>query len=121
MKQIFKKIIIILLILESKLILKKYKPKIIAITGSVGKTSTKDAIYSVLLSNCHIRKSDKSFNGEIGVPLTIIGCQNGWNDPFIWIKTPEVNAHSLFPTTNAAPSDAYSNSQKPYMFYYDFI
>ncbi len=86
MKSFFKKIVTTLLILESRLILKKYKPSIIAVTGSVGKTSTKDAIYTVLLSTCHIRKSEKSFNSEIGVPLTIFGCQNGWNDPFIWIR-----------------------------------
>ena len=32
-----KKIIIYILTLESKLVLKKYKPRIIAVTGSVGK------------------------------------------------------------------------------------
>ncbi len=86
MKSIFKKIIVSLLILESKLILKKYKPEIIAVTGSVGKTSTKDAIYTVVSNQFYTRKSEKSFNSELGVPLTILGCQNGWNDPFIWIK-----------------------------------
>lgn len=86
MKQLLKNIVTTILIFESRLILKKYKPSIIAVTGSVGKTSTKDAIYTVLASTCHIRKSDKSFNSEIGIPLTIIGCQNAWNDPFHWLK-----------------------------------
>lgn len=86
MKSIFKKIIIKILILESRIILKKYKPKIIAVTGSVGKTSTKDAIFTAMSSSDHIRKSEKSFNSEIGVPLTILGLQNGWNDPVIWLK-----------------------------------
>jgi UDP-N-acetylmuramoyl-tripeptide--D-alanyl-D-alanine ligase len=86
MKNILKKIIIKVLILESKLILKKYKPSIIAVTGSVGKTSTKDAIYTVLKGTSYVRKSEKSFNTEFGVPLTILGCQNGWNDPFAWMK-----------------------------------
>lgn len=66
--------------------MKKYKPKIIAITGTVGKTSTKDAIYTVLSSSLFIRKSDKSFNSEIGVPLTILGCPNGWSDPVVWLS-----------------------------------
>ena len=86
MKALIKKIISSILILESKLILKKYKPTIIAVTGTVGKTSTKDAIFTVLSSVFHVRKSEKSFNSEIGVPLTILGCHNGWNDPFIWIS-----------------------------------
>ncbi len=86
MKSIFKKIITNILFLESKLILKKYKPYIIAVTGSVGKTSTKDAIYSVISSSLKVRKSEKSFNSEIGVPLTILGVSNAWSDPVAWIK-----------------------------------
>lgn len=86
MKSFFKKIVTSIMIFESKLVLKKYKPSIITITGSVGKTSTKDAIYTVLEKTGYIRKSDKSFNSDIGIPLTILGCQNGWSDPFIWIK-----------------------------------
>ena len=58
---------------EAALILTKYKPKIIAIIGSVGKTTTKEAIYLVLSKNFFIRKSEKSFTNEIGIPLTIIG------------------------------------------------
>jgi UDP-N-acetylmuramoyl-tripeptide--D-alanyl-D-alanine ligase len=86
MKNILKKIVTAILIFESKIILKKYKPKIIAVTGTVGKTSTKDAIFTVLSKSIYVRKSEKSFNSEIGVPLTILGCENGWNDPFIWLK-----------------------------------
>ncbi len=72
--------------MESWAVLKKYHPTIVAITGSVGKTSTKDAIYTVLASTTlHVRKSQKSFNSEIGVPLTILGCENGWSDPFLWL------------------------------------
>lgn len=86
MKQIFKKIIVFLLQGEARLVLKKYKPKIVAITGSVGKTSTKDAVYIALSSAFFVRRSEKSFNSEIGVPLTILGCQNAWNNPVIWMK-----------------------------------
>ncbi|MFA5840815.1 MAG: UDP-N-acetylmuramoyl-tripeptide--D-alanyl-D-alanine ligase [Candidatus Paceibacterota bacterium] len=84
MKSTFKKALIYILILESKLVLFKYKPRIIAVTGSVGKTSTKDAIYAVLSKITYVRKSEKSFNSEIGLPLTILGCPNGWNSPTIW-------------------------------------
>ncbi|MCH7529783.1 hypothetical protein IIB50_01565, partial [Patescibacteria group bacterium] len=86
MKQILKHIIVFILEIESRLVLKKYKPKIIAITGSVGKTSAKDAIYSVLSDSFFVRKSDKSFNSEIGIPLTILGCPNAWSSLLLWTK-----------------------------------
>ncbi|MBL7045093.1 MAG: UDP-N-acetylmuramoyl-tripeptide--D-alanyl-D-alanine ligase [Parcubacteria group bacterium] len=86
MKNIFKKIIVYILTLEAKLVLKKYKPKVVAITGNIGKTSSKDAIYTVLSSSFFVRKSEKSFNSEIGIPLTILGLPNGWNDVSLWIK-----------------------------------
>jgi UDP-N-acetylmuramoyl-tripeptide--D-alanyl-D-alanine ligase len=85
MKKIFKKIIVSILIFESRLVLLKYKPKIVAVTGSVGKTTTKDTIFSVLSSSFFVRKSEKSFNSEIGVPLSILGCDNGANNPFKWL------------------------------------
>lgn len=86
MKQILKKIVVFILTLEAKLVLKKYKPKIIAVTGSVGKTFSKDAIYTVLSSYFFVRKSKKSFNSEIGVPLAILGLPNAWNSVFLWLK-----------------------------------
>ncbi len=86
MKTTLKKIIAYILQIESRLVISKYKPKIIAITGSVGKTSTKDAIYAVISGVSYVRKSDKSYNSEIGLPLTILGLPNGWNNPFTWLK-----------------------------------
>ncbi len=86
MKKIFKQIIVFFLQAEAKLVLKKYKPKIAAITGSVGKTSSKDAIYTALATQFHVRKSSKSFNSEIGVPLTILGLPNAWDNPKLWLK-----------------------------------
>lgn len=64
----------------------KYKPKIVAVTGSVGKTSTKDAVYAVLSGVSHVRKSEKSYNSEIGLPLTVLGVANGWNNPVVWLQ-----------------------------------
>ncbi|MES2023304.1 MAG: UDP-N-acetylmuramoyl-tripeptide--D-alanyl-D-alanine ligase [Patescibacteria group bacterium] len=86
MKDLFKKIIIYVLRVESQLVLWKYKPKIVAITGSVGKTSTKDAVYAVISKVAYVRKSQKSFNSEIGLPLTILGIPNGWNSPSAWLQ-----------------------------------
>lgn len=86
MKKIFKQIIILIITRQARLILAKYHPKIVAITGSVGKTSTKDAVFTVLSKFKTVRKSEKSFNSEIGLPLTILGSSNGWDDPFIWFE-----------------------------------
>ncbi len=86
MKIFFKKTIIYILRIESQLVLWKYKPKVVAITGSVGKTSTKDAVYAVISGVAYVRKSEKSFNSEIGLPLTILGIPNGWNNPLIWLS-----------------------------------
>lgn len=86
MKTLLKQIIVFSLTLEAKLLLKRHRPIIIAITGSVGKTAMKDAIYTILRPHVSARKSEKSFNSEIGVPLTVLGLPNAWNNPFLWIK-----------------------------------
>lgn len=86
MKTFFKKIVVSILTLEAKWLLKRHKTTIIAVTGSVGKTSTKDAIYSILKKYHYTRKSEKSFNSEIGVPLTVLGLSNAWNNPLLWFK-----------------------------------
>ncbi len=85
-KKIFKEIVVKIITWQAKIVLAKYKPKIIAITGSVGKTSTKDALFVVLSKFKTVRKSQKSFNSEIGLPLTILGLPNGWSDPFVWLE-----------------------------------
>jgi UDP-N-acetylmuramoyl-tripeptide--D-alanyl-D-alanine ligase len=46
--------------------------KVIGITGSVGKTSTKEFISSVLARKYNVLKTEGNFNNEIGLPLTIL-------------------------------------------------
>ena len=59
----------------SQKIIAKYSPDIVGITGSIGKTSTKEATAAVLATKFSIRKSVKNYNNEIGLPLTIIGIE----------------------------------------------
>ncbi len=73
------KIIQKLLKLMAKSVLRKRKPTVVAITGSVGKTTAKEAISKVLSSNFKTRSSAKNYNNEIGVTLTILGCQIDYN------------------------------------------
>ena len=84
MKDLFKPLIIKLLTWEAKLILARQKPFIIGVTGNLGKTSTKDAIYAVMKDSFHVRRSEKSLNSEFGVPLTILGEKSGWSSPARW-------------------------------------
>lgn len=51
----------------------KYHPRVIAITGSVGKTSAKEAVYAALKDGARTRRSRGNFNNELGAPLAILG------------------------------------------------
>ena len=55
----------------AKYIVKKYNPKVIAITGSVGKTTTKNILYNLLKTKYNTLTNEKNYNNNIGVPLTI--------------------------------------------------
>jgi len=46
--------------------------KVIAITGSTGKTSTRQIIHHVLKESCNCHQPIKNFNNAIGLPLTIL-------------------------------------------------
>ncbi|MDP3975244.1 MAG: UDP-N-acetylmuramoyl-tripeptide--D-alanyl-D-alanine ligase [Candidatus Jorgensenbacteria bacterium] len=70
---LLKKLLMWKLGLFARLTLRRYEPGVIAVTGSVGKTSTKEAIRAVVARAHHVRAAAKSFNNEIGVPLTILG------------------------------------------------
>lgn len=66
-------------------VIKKYRPFIIGITGSVGKTSTKEAVYCVLKNHFYCRQNEKNYNNEIGLPLTILGAKTGGHSFFKWL------------------------------------
>ncbi|OJI06181.1 hypothetical protein BK004_04935 [bacterium CG10_46_32] len=56
----------------TRAVVKKYRPIVIAITGSVGKTATKEAVYAVIATKQRARRSRGNYNTEIGLPLTIL-------------------------------------------------
>ena len=49
--------------------------KVVGITGSVGKTSTKEMIASVLAEKFKVQKTLGNYNNEIGLPLTILAIE----------------------------------------------
>ncbi|MFA5163420.1 MAG: UDP-N-acetylmuramoyl-tripeptide--D-alanyl-D-alanine ligase [Patescibacteria group bacterium] len=69
----------------ARLVLQKYQPQIIGITGSIGKTSAKDAIAWVLSYKFSVRASYKNYNNEIGLPLTILGLESGGRSISAWL------------------------------------
>ncbi|MCD4693985.1 UDP-N-acetylmuramoyl-tripeptide--D-alanyl-D-alanine ligase, partial [bacterium] len=79
-----KKLIQLKLKILAKTILRKYNPRIVGITGSVGKTSTKEAVFNVLSSKFNTRESIKNYNNELGVPLSIIGIKSPGKSLFGW-------------------------------------
>lgn len=79
-----KKLIQLKLKILAKMILAKYKPEVIGITGSVGKTSAREAIFAVISSKFKARQSIKNYNNEIGLPLTIIGAEHPGKSIFGW-------------------------------------
>lgn len=69
----------------ARAVIHKYKPVIIGITGSVGKTSARDAIFSVVRAKYTARKPDKNYNNELGLPLTILGSASPYRNPLAWL------------------------------------
>lgn len=92
-----------MLALLANAVVRRYRPRIVMISGSVGKTSTKDAIAEVLATRFFVRKSDKSFNSEFGVPFTIFGVPNPWGNPLAWISLMK-NALALLILPNHYPN-----------------
>ncbi len=86
MKNIIKAVTVFVLALFARAVVRRYKPHIVMVTGSVGKTSTKDAVAAVLATRFFVRKSEKSFNTGFGVPFTILGVDNPWDNPLAWFS-----------------------------------
>lgn len=51
--------------------------RVVGITGSVGKTSTKEFVASVLSKKFQTHKTAGNFNNEVGLPLTVLGIREG--------------------------------------------
>lgn len=79
----------------TKKILLKYQPEIIAVTGSMGKTSTKEAISTVLKAGgFQVRASHKNYNNEFGLPFTVIGKSAAGKNLKQWVEL-EFEAYKL--------------------------
>ncbi len=82
MKKIAREIIVRKLKKKIRKLLKKNNLKIVAITGSLGKTSAKIATAKVLSEKYKVIYSEDSYNTEIGLPLSLFGLKTPipiWN------------------------------------------
>lgn len=89
--------------LLSRATVARYKPGIVGITGTVGKTSTKEAIRTVLGFDRRVRAPSKSFNNELGLPLTILGDWDSTGGVLFWLKVIFVSLWRLIVPVSSYP------------------
>jgi UDP-N-acetylmuramoyl-tripeptide--D-alanyl-D-alanine ligase len=84
---------------------KRFQGKLIAITGSVGKTSTKEMLKTVLNYQGETHASEKSFNNHWGVPLTLARMPSKTEYAILELgmnKSGEIRQHSLLSKPHVA-------------------
>src|SRR3989344_1627973 len=86
MKLLLRKILLWILKELARLTILRYRPGVVGVTGTVGKTSTKLAIAAVVGSEREVRASRGNFNNEIGIPLTILGDWKKIGGIFFWVR-----------------------------------
>jgi UDP-N-acetylmuramoyl-tripeptide--D-alanyl-D-alanine ligase len=85
----------------AKAVIAKHRPLVVGISGSVGKTSTKDAVACVLREWTRTLSSPDNQNDELGVPLSIIDARPSGSNPFGWIATLR-RAHRILASHNGS-------------------
>jgi UDP-N-acetylmuramoyl-tripeptide--D-alanyl-D-alanine ligase len=92
---------------------KRANHKVVALTGSVGKTTTRNIIYTVLSAHLKVHQAPKSFNNNIGLPLTLLSAGNdtqavivelGTNHPGEISYLTHIACPDIAVVTNVAPA-----------------
>src|SRR3989339_699087 len=87
------------LAVQAKRLISKTKPFIVGVTGSVGKSSAKQAIGAVLDGTFRVRISPGNYNTEFGLPLTVLGLTSPKRSLYGWLSALYRGwARSMFPT-----------------------
>lgn len=66
--------------------LRRYRPRIVGVTGNTGKTSAKNAIEAVLSARYRVRGAGGNFNNELGLPLAILGGWKRTGGVLFWLR-----------------------------------
>jgi UDP-N-acetylmuramoyl-tripeptide--D-alanyl-D-alanine ligase len=89
---------------QARRLVRKHKPKVVAVTGSVGKTGTKLAIATVLGARYKVLYQEGNYNAEVSVPMTVFGLPMPplakLRDPLTWLGLlwrMELKIHRKFP------------------------
>ena len=82
----------------------KFKLKLCGVTGSVGKTSTKDMVYAVLSAKYKTLKTEGNFNNDIGLPRTLFGLDDSFEAAVIEMGMSDLGEISAL--SNAAHPNA---------------
>jgi UDP-N-acetylmuramoyl-tripeptide--D-alanyl-D-alanine ligase len=87
LKSFFRLIIGYILAIKARQYLRKSHTQVIAITGSVGKTSTKEATLKVLEERFSVYSGSKSFNTELGLGLAVLQeDESGFSSVSAWLR-----------------------------------
>jgi len=81
-----KKLIQNLITKKAKRLIAQHQPLVIAVTGSVGKTSVRNAIATILSAKFRVAPTIKNYNNEFGVPLSILGVASPGKSVLGWLK-----------------------------------
>ena len=57
----------------ARFVLRKYRPQVVGITGSTGKTSTREAIAAVLSKRLAVFRNPSNYSGRFGLPIALAG------------------------------------------------
>lgn len=88
MKNELKKLVVAMLVSRVQRLRRKHSFKVVAIAGSIGKTSTKFAIASVLSAKYRVRYQTGNYNDAVTVPLVFFGLPlPSLMNPFAWLLT----------------------------------
>lgn len=101
MRNWWRKILEKILWSRAQYVLNKFKPLVVGVTGSTGKTTTKEAIYQVLREKYLVSRNEGNYNNELGVPLAIIRMKKPENVLswlwFFWQSRQEVRGMTNYP------------------------
>jgi len=84
--KMIKKVLQKILACQARMLIKKHKPLVIGVTGSYGKTSSRDAIAHAISSQFSVRSAQHNLNNEYGVPLTVIGAEAPGKSIALWAR-----------------------------------
>jgi len=89
MKELFRSLIARTLEFQARRLIRRHRPKLVAVAGSLGKTSTKFAIAKVLEAKYRVLIYEKeNYNSEISLPLTVFNLPlPPLYNPLAWLKT----------------------------------